>query len=77
RGLTYQETGNIRAAVQDFERVIELDENYADAHYYLGVTYRQFFNLRASRASFEEAARLYEIQGNEQGLLNVAQEMIL
>jgi tetratricopeptide (TPR) repeat protein len=77
RGITYQETGNIRAAVEDFERVIELDENYADAHYALGVTYRQSFNLRASRASFEEAARLYEIQGNDQGLLNVAQEMIL
>lgn len=63
--------------MQDYEQVIELDENYADGHYLLGFAYRQFFNLRASRASFEEAARLYEIQGNQQGLLNVAQEITL
>ncbi|USR92378.1 tetratricopeptide repeat protein [Phormidium yuhuli AB48] len=74
RGVAQEEAGNAPAAVPDYQRVIELDPNFADAHYRLGIAHRRFFNLRASRDSFEEAARLYEIQGNEEGLSNVAQE---
>jgi tetratricopeptide (TPR) repeat protein len=75
RGMTHEEAGNAPAAVPDYQRIIELDPNFADAHYRLGIAYRRFFNLRASRASFEEAARLYAIQGNEEGLSNVAEEI--
>lgn len=57
------------------ERIIELDPNFADAHYRLGLAYRELSDETAAQASFEEAARLYELQGNQEGLDNVAQEL--
>ncbi|KPQ32600.1 MAG: Tetratricopeptide repeat/TPR repeat/Hemolysin-type calcium-binding repeat (2 copies) [Phormidium sp. OSCR] len=77
RASAYEEIGELEAAVEDYERIIELDPNFADAHYRLGLAYRELSDETAAQASFEEAARLYERQGNQEGLDNVAQELDL
>ena len=77
RASVYEEIGDLEAAVEDYERIIELDPNFADAHYRLGLAYRELSDETAAQASFEEAARLYELQGNQEGLDNVAQELNL
>ncbi|WP_309494743.1 tetratricopeptide repeat protein [Phormidium yuhuli] len=75
RASAYEAIGELEAAIKDYERIIELDPNFADAHYRLGLAYRELSDETAAQASFEEAARLYELQGNQEGLDNVAQEL--
>src|SRR5205085_7224819 len=36
RGLLYQNMGELEKATNDYEAILKLDRNYADAHYNLG-----------------------------------------
>lgn len=36
-GVTFYNTGDLKAAIEPFEKVVELDPGHANAHFYLGV----------------------------------------
>jgi len=44
RGFDYDESGEYRRAIQEYDRAIELDPNYADAYVNRGVTYDNLGN---------------------------------
>ena len=54
RGVSYQQHGNIRAAIRSFRWAISLNSNYAEAHYNLGDAYEEI-------PDYARAAEQYQI----------------
>ncbi|HEU5410069.1 MAG TPA: FG-GAP-like repeat-containing protein [Candidatus Acidoferrales bacterium] len=57
-GLLEKSTGHPDASAQDFDRVIALDPNDADSHYFLGQDYMALQQYPKAIAAFDKALRL-------------------
>jgi Tfp pilus assembly protein PilF len=53
-GVCRQETGELEMAVQSFERALEINPDFADAHYNLGLTLQKLNQLDAAIKSYKE-----------------------
>ncbi|UOR12311.1 rhomboid family intramembrane serine protease [Halobacillus amylolyticus] len=58
RSYAYTQTGQLNQAQKDLEQVIELDPEFAEAHYNLALIYRQMGKIDKSGRHADEAARL-------------------
>ncbi len=68
-GKLYLRTARLTEAAAQFEEVIKLDQNMAEAYYQLALTYRRLKRTEESRISLEKFKRLTETQ-KEQALKN-------
>ena len=66
-GKLYLRTSRLAEAAAEFENVIALDPNLAEAYYQLGLTYRRLKRTDESRALLEKFKQLTENQ-KEQAL---------
>jgi len=66
-GKLYLRTSRLAEAATEFENVIALDPNLAEAYYQLGLTYRRLKRSDESRALLEKFKQLTESQ-KEQAL---------
>ncbi len=57
RALLYIQRDNHEDAMRDLQRVVALQANFAEAHYWLGHTYLAQGDMQAARNAFEEAIR--------------------
>lgn len=58
RGLAYGRLGNHRKALENFDRAIKLNKNYAKAYYNRGIAYGKLGNRRQAIEDTKTAARL-------------------
>jgi len=58
RGLRHQARGETDRAIQFFERAIELNEAFVDAHYSLGVAYQRSGDLEQCLGAYQTAIRM-------------------
>lgn len=63
-GTIYLETEDLNQALQEFNKILEFDDNSADAHYGIGLIYEKQENLVAARAEWRKARK---IQPNHAG----------
>ena len=54
-GTAYYEAGNREKALEQFQRIVSLDDQYADAHYNIGNLLFEIGDVEASLASFHKA----------------------
>ena len=62
RGLEYQESGEYRLAIQDYDKAIDLNPNFLDAYNNRGNTY---FDLGEHRRAIEDFDRAIEIDPSD------------
>lgn len=65
RGNVRLALNNARAAINDYNRAIRLQPNYADAHYNLGLAQQALNNRPEAIRNLQKAATLYQSQGKE------------
>ena len=53
-----EESENLKGAIEDFSRVIELNPEYADAYYNRGIVNENLKNYTNAVADFDEAIKL-------------------
>ena len=70
-GNIYIDTDDLTNAMEQFNAVLEKDENSADAHYGIGLIYEKQENLVAARAEWRKARK---IQPNHAGALKKLSE---
>lgn len=66
-GVAYLQQGQTRAAVQEFNKAIEIDSRAADAHSALGLAYQQLNQPELAAKAFREAL---DISPHAPGILN-------
>jgi tetratricopeptide (TPR) repeat protein len=57
RGVTYGELGNLRQAISDYDRTIEINPKYAMAYYNRGVAHIKLGNRSKAMEDLKTAAR--------------------
>jgi tetratricopeptide (TPR) repeat protein len=58
RGAAYHKLGNTQQAIKDYNKVIELNPQLADAYHNRGVAYHKLGNIKRAIDDFKIAARL-------------------
>jgi tetratricopeptide (TPR) repeat protein len=71
RGLAQYRLNNLREAIADFNRALNLDPEYASAYRDRGVVYKELGNLSAANQDFQSAAQRFKTQMNYPGLGSV------
>jgi tetratricopeptide (TPR) repeat protein len=65
RGNIFYDLENDWKALADYERVIEIAPDYADAYYNRGIVYSYLARSRQAIKDFQQAADLYQSQGKD------------
>ena len=58
KGLDYQNSDNYEKAEREFKRAIEINSNYSDAYYYLGVLYKIQDKSELAISNYEKALEI-------------------
>src|SRR5690349_3447116 len=58
-GVRLARSGELPAAIEQFQAALHQDPNYVDAWYHLGLAYEQGRNTDEAMAAFEEALRIH------------------
>ncbi|MEL6495388.1 MAG: tetratricopeptide repeat protein [Cyanobacteria bacterium J06623_7] len=64
RGSAYQRSGNIQRAIDDFTRVIELENDHVLAHHQRGLLYREIGQAQQAIIDLRRASQQYISQSN-------------
>jgi tetratricopeptide (TPR) repeat protein len=56
--VAHGDQGRLEEAIREFQTALQLQPNYAEAHYNLGLVYRSKNMLQAARSEFEQALRI-------------------
>lgn len=65
--LEMQDDNYFKRAIKDFDKVIELEQERAEAHYYRSIALRMLGKHNDARLGFERAQNLYRQQGDKRG----------
>jgi tetratricopeptide (TPR) repeat protein len=60
RGVLKLKTNDNEGALEDFQKQMDVYENFADAHYYLGKANKELGNTTVAHLNFKEAKDLYD-----------------
>ena len=71
-GKIYLEENNLFDAREEFEAILEKDENYADAYYGLGIIFERQGDMIKARAEWRKALR---VQANHAGAIQKLNKM--
>jgi len=59
RGYVYSEIGNKRAAIRDYNQVIKIDPEYADAYVKRGYIHNEKGDKKSAIADFDKAISIF------------------
>ena len=75
-GAFYQAIGKLNESVSNFKKAVNINLNYAEAHYNLGVTLQQLGQFEASMKSYEQAIAIkYDYPNAHNNLGAIHQEL--
>lgn len=64
-GQKYMQQGNLKTALEDLNKALSFDADYADAHTVLGVLYERIGDQKQAEEHYRRAAQLRPKSGNE------------
>ena len=71
RGLAYYNEELYEAALEDFSKAIELDEEFAHSYKYRGITYQKLEDKERAIADLEKALTLYDRSRHAQHRIDI------